>query len=81
MAAKNKSARTRTKVQPGGETFERTYKGKLHKVTATPDGFRYGRKTYASLTAVAKEVTGYKAVSGPRFFGVDAASQKKGGTK
>jgi hypothetical protein len=32
-------------------------------------GFRYRDKTYASLTAIAKEITGAHW-SGPRFFGI-----------
>ena len=69
--AKKAAPRKATAPAPKpGTTLTRTFKGKEIKVTVTDDGFRYGGKTYRSLTAVALAVTGYKAVSGPRFFGM-----------
>ena len=47
-------------------------------VKVTADGFRYGGTTYSSLTAVAKAVTKYPSISGPRFFGLDAGSKATG---
>jgi hypothetical protein len=57
-----------------GTTIERTFKGDTHKVQVTAEGFTYRGKPYASLTAVALAITGYKAISGPRFFGTDGGA-------
>lgn len=76
MAAKKKAKRRaakRTKVQ--AETFARTFKGNVHKVAKTEGGYRYAGNEYRSLTAVAKRITGYKSVSGPRFFGSDGGAR------
>jgi hypothetical protein len=62
-----------------GATITRTYKGKEFKVEVTEGGFRHAGKDWRSLTALARAITGYKAVSGPRFFGTDEASSAKGG--
>ena len=70
---KKKQARSPTK----GDVIEKTFKGKVHKVTVTETGFRYGRKEYASLTAVAREITGYRSISGPAFFGLTKASKDR----
>lgn len=82
MPAKKKAkkrANKRVKAQP--ETIERRFKGKVHKVVRTEAGYRYAGKDYGSLAAVAKEITGYKSISGPRFFDADAASGKRGAAK
>jgi hypothetical protein len=39
----------------------------------TEDGFEYGGVSYASLSKVAKKITGAHW-SGPRFFGLPAAT-------
>ena len=54
-----------------GDVIERVYRGDTYVVTKTADGtFEYDGKTYKSLTAVAKVITGADAISGPRFFGL-----------
>lgn len=53
-----------------GERITRTYRGKDHVVEVVEGGFRYQGRDYTSLTALAKEITGYKAISGPAFFGL-----------
>jgi hypothetical protein len=80
--------RTKTKAPKGrqrlvlkpGTRLQRTFKGEDHVVSVTKDGFKYEGETYRTLTAAAKAITNYASVSGPRFFGLDAASQK-GGSK
>ena len=42
----------------------------LTELTGVKDGFRFRGKTYSSLTAVARKVTGAKSISGPFFFGL-----------
>ena len=53
-----------------GEKLTRTYNGKDHVVEVVDGGFRYQGETYTSLTALAKKITGYRAISGPAFFGL-----------
>jgi hypothetical protein len=43
------------------------YEGQRHTVTIAPDGFNWQGTTYASLSAIARAITG-TAWSGPRFF-------------
>ncbi len=53
-----------------GEKITRTYRGREHVVEIVEGGFKYEGHEYTSLTALAKEITGYKAISGPAFFGL-----------
>ncbi len=84
MAAKKKATKRKAAKKRAGkrkakaQTIERTFKGKKHVVTVTADGFTYRGSTYRSLTAIAKKITGYKSVSGPRFFGTDGGGRKGG---
>lgn len=71
-AAKPKGKRGRATQIAVGSTIERTFRGARHTVQVTADGYLYKGKAYRSLTAVALAITGYKAISGPRFFGTDA---------
>jgi hypothetical protein len=52
-----------------GTRLLREWQGRTHQVTAMPRGFEYGGKTYRSLTAIARHITG-TAWSGPLFFGL-----------
>ena len=45
----------------------RDYQGQRHTVTVVSDGFNWQGTTYASLSAIARAITG-TAWSGPRFF-------------
>jgi Protein of unknown function (DUF2924) len=47
----------------------REWNGVTHVVDRMEGGFTYRGKTYRSLSAIAKEITGAKW-SGPRFFGL-----------
>lgn len=47
----------------------REHDGVQHRVTVTPEGFLWGDRTYASLSAVAKAITGTNW-NGRRFFGL-----------
>lgn len=58
----------RGKLAPGVRLV-REWNGRMHVVEVIEDGFRYDGKTFRSLTAVAKRITGTKW-SGPRFFGL-----------
>jgi hypothetical protein len=57
-----------------GTVLVREYRGERHTVTVVPDGYAWGAETYASLSTIARAITG-TAWSGPRFFGMrDAAN-------
>ncbi len=55
-------------AQPGTRLV-REWQGRIYQVTVLASGFEYDGRTYASLTAIAREITGI-SWSGPRFFGV-----------
>jgi hypothetical protein len=67
-----------------GSVIVREYAGARHEVFVVEDGFSWQGKTYPSLSAIAKEITGTRW-NGPRFFGLrdersqSAAPQKGGG--
>lgn len=50
-----------------GTRLTRMFKGKEIVVTVTAEGFKYGGATFASISAVARHITGYM-ISGPVFF-------------
>ena len=52
-----------------GTRLVREWNGRTHTVTVEEDGFTYAGRSYRSLTAIAREITGARW-SGPRFFGV-----------
>ncbi len=59
-----------------GIELTREWKGAVHKVTVVPDGFRYLGKNYASLSDIARTITGTRW-SGPRFFGLEQKAKRK----
>ena len=58
------------RLPTSGTTLSRTYKGKEYRVTVLDAGFRFDGKDWRSLTAIARAVTGYPAISGPAWFGI-----------
>jgi hypothetical protein len=73
-ASRKSSAKlAKGKKMASGNTYERKYNGKTYVLTAVErDGnaaFQLkGGKSFDSMTAAAKAVTGYKAISGPAFW-------------
>ena len=68
------------RIKPGS-VLVREYNGVLHEVTIAPDGFSWQGETYASLSTIARKITGTKW-SGPRFFGLrDAQPDQPGAVK
>ena len=59
-----------------GTTLVRTWRGHHHEVTVLEDGkrFRYRDTEFASLSEIAREITGARW-SGPRFFGLKKLKQ------
>ena len=52
-----------------GTHLVREWNGRAYQVEVLDDGFRMDGKTYRSLTAIARRITGAHW-SGPRFFGI-----------
>ncbi len=60
-----------------GTVLVREFGGTHHTVTIVPEGFLWQEKTYSSLSAIAKIITGTNW-NGPRFFGLREEQGKKG---
>jgi len=58
-------------LKPGARLI-REWHGRTHTITITENGFEYAGTSYASLSKIAKKITGAHW-SGPRFFGLLAA--------
>ncbi len=56
------------RLKPGTSVI-REYQGVRHIVTISEGGFVWQGKTYDSLSAIAREITGARW-NGPRFFGL-----------
>lgn len=54
-----------------GSTLVREWNGRVYRVDVFPEGYVLDGKSYASLSAVARHITGAHW-SGPRFFGLSA---------
>jgi hypothetical protein len=52
-----------------GSVIVREFDGKIHEVMVAPGGFHWSGQTYASLSAIARKITG-TSWNGPRFFGL-----------
>jgi hypothetical protein len=68
--AKRRTGPRDPRLPAPGTVIEREYKGKTHKVTVNADDFTYQGRSFRSLSAIARAVTGYGACSGTLFFGI-----------
>jgi len=57
-----------TQLRPGTRLM-REWNGRMHVVDVTEDGFLFDGKSYRSLSAIARRITGAHW-SGPKFFGL-----------
>ncbi len=71
-----KSRQPRLKL---GARLIRQWGGTTHEVAVIEDGFVWNGRRWASLSVIAREITGARW-SGPRFFGLKGTSAKHGGT-
>ena len=69
LAQGEKPGREAKRRLKAGTVLVREYQGERHTVTVVPDGFVWRNATYASLTTIARAITG-TAWNGPRFFGL-----------
>ena len=60
-----------------GTVLVREFGGTRHTVTIAPGGFVWQEKTYSSLSAIARIITGANW-NGPRFFGLREGTGRKG---
>jgi hypothetical protein len=83
-----KRKRYRGKVDPitprralrPGSRLVRQWQGRSHVVEVVKGGYAYEGQSYTSLTAIAFKITGARW-SGPRFFGLNAASPNRKATR
>ncbi len=52
-----------------GARIVKEWRGQRHIVESSADGYLYGGKSWKSLSAIARHITG-KPANGPRFFGL-----------
>ena len=59
------------RLPPVGTTILREYRGRTYGVRVLDGGFAYKGRRYGSLTAVAREITGYRTINGFDFFNLN----------
>ncbi len=69
-ALMNLEGRVPASTSKPGTQLIRSWNGRTISVTITEDGYLFEDRTYRSLSAIAREVTGVHW-SGPRFFGLN----------
>jgi hypothetical protein len=75
MEAKGGVAKTRTVQPKPGARLMRAWQGRTHTVLVLDDGFEWQGARHASLSAIARKITGTRW-SGPRFFGLDKPAKE-----
>jgi len=78
IALLEKSPTARLKIRAhvkSGAMLVRDWKGKTYRVMVLDDGYAYDGHTYASLTEIARDITGIHW-NGPRFFGLRPSGRK-----
>jgi len=69
MALKSDLPVARTATLRPGARLIREWNGETHEILVVEDGFQWNGKTWASLSVIAREMTGTHW-SGPRYFGL-----------
>ena len=69
LARGDKPGADRPRRLKPGTVLVREYQGERHTVTVVPNGYVWRETTYASLSTIARAITG-TAWNGPRFFGL-----------
>ena len=62
-------------IKPGS-TIVRSWGGQTHQVVVTPEGFLWNGSVHASLSEIARLITGTRW-NGPRFFGLRPSPDRK----
>ena len=74
--ARGDKTQTPQRRMKSGTVLLREYQGVRHTVTVADGGFIWNDKKYASLSTIAKEITG-TSWNGPRFFGLREEKKAK----
>ena len=74
MKTKSDLAKPRAISLRSGARLLRARNGVTHEVLVVEDGFLWAGRTWRSLSAIAREITGTRW-SGPRFFGLTATTE------
>ena len=69
LASKTELPKLRQQRLKPGARLVRRWGGTTHEVTVAEDGFSWNGRRWASLSVIAREITGARW-SGPRFFGL-----------
>ena len=77
METKSDLAKARKVSLKPGARLLRSWGGVAHEILGVEDGFIWAGKTWASLSVIAREMTGTHW-SGPRFFGLDKSARSTG---
>jgi hypothetical protein len=75
LARGDKPGADRPRRLKPGTVLLREYQGERHTVTVVENGYVWRETTYASLSTIARAITG-TAWSGPRFFGLRAGANR-----
>ena len=73
LVRRDKARADRPRRLKPGTVLVREYQGDRHTVTVVPNGYVWHETTYASLSVIARAITG-TAWNGPRFFGLGNAA-------
>jgi hypothetical protein len=76
-SAQKKAGDQRCQRLKAGTVLIREFAGVRHTVTIMPHGFVWQERSYSSLTAIARIITG-TSWNGPRFFGLRAGEVDRG---
>ena len=74
LARGDRSRADRPRRLKPGTVLLREYQGERHTVTVVANGYVWREATYASLSTIARAITG-TAWNGPRFFGLRSGSE------
>jgi hypothetical protein len=73
--APRQGQRKRTALPVVGTRLVREWNGERYEVTVTEQGYEFGGRSYASLSAIARAITGTQW-NGPAFFGLRKNGRK-----
>ena len=76
LAQGNKPGADRPRRLKPGTVLLREYQGERHTVTVVPNGYVWHETTYASLSMIARAITGTRW-NGPRFFGLRSGGEPR----
>jgi hypothetical protein len=80
LARGDKRGANRPRRLKPGTVLLREYQGERHTVTVVANGYLWHETTYASLSTLARAITG-TAWSGPRFFGLRSDAEATASSK